>query len=91
MSTEIQRAVAPTPEEKKKLLEGWLVVVQDEIDVINRAKDIKLKKYFALKSNYDKWLANRMKWINTLESRANGRKAQLKEIQDELKKLEVTS
>lgn len=77
----------PTPQEKQKLLEGWLVIVQGECDAISEEKDSKTKIYLEMKSKYDRWLATRMRWINKLEKRLHARQKQYKEIEAELSQL----
>jgi len=77
--------IEPTPEEKKKLLEGWVLIVQQECDDIESERSNKFEIYKALKSKYDGWLSKKLRWINKLEKRLNARKKQLEEIKEELK------
>lgn len=83
-------SVPPTPpEEKKKLLAGWSIIVQKECDDIIAERDKKLERINKMKSRYDGWISQRMRWVNKLEKRLVARKTQLKEIQDELAALET--
>jgi hypothetical protein len=77
-----------TDEKKKELLEGWLKIVQDECDMYLVERDNKMKIYSEKKSQYDKILTKKLKWINMVEKRLNKRRKQLEEIKTEIKKLE---
>lgn len=79
------------PEEKKKLLAEWVVIVQKECESLSAEKDKKMADYNRMKSRFDGWLFPRMRWINKLEKRLIARKAQLKEIQEKLAALESST
>jgi predicted RNase H-like nuclease (RuvC/YqgF family) len=76
------------PDEKKKLLSGWSVIVQKECDDLRLEMEKRMDNYNRMKSLYDGRLYRRMRWINKLEKRLEDRKTQLKEIQNELISLE---
>jgi len=79
---------SPTPvvsvEDKVKMLQDWISLIQKDIDAIQLVRDKEYDVYAKQKKMYDEWLAKRWKIVSRYDKKIRERKNQIAEIDVEI-------
>ena len=79
---------SPTPvvsvEDKVKMLQDWISLIQKDIDAIQLVRDKEYDVYAKQKKMYDEWLAKRWKIVSRYDKKIRERKNQIAEIETEI-------
>lgn len=90
MTDQNNEPITPTPtptvtvEEKVKMLQDWIDLIQRDIDAIQIVRDKEYGVYAKQKSMYDAWLAKRWKVVSRYDKKIRERKTQIGEIETEI-------
>ena len=71
-------------EDKIKMLQDWIALINKDIDAIQTVREYEFGVYREHKARYDKYLAKRYKVVSRLDKRINERKKSIAEIEAEM-------
>lgn len=90
MNDQNNESVEPTPfntvpvDDKVKMLQDWIALIQRDIDAIQLVRDKEYGVYAKQKSMYDAWLAKRWKVVSRYDKKMRERRNQISEIETEI-------
>lgn len=82
--TESASVTTVSIEDKVKMLQDWIALIQRDIDAIQIVRDNEYSIYAKQKSMYDTWLAKRYKAVTRYDKKMRERKNQINEIEAEI-------